>query len=826
MKKKITISVIAFFSMCFLSLNAQHTSKNNLTEEPIYFIKPFPDFSNNNLPTNEECYCYYYNDFIDYTNFISLYVAGLVQSLQNQWYTEQRSVLDEELIDRLGLDPDFSHNYSSDFLQQNFFKEAFSPSVSNRFLTDAKNTDIGASQGHLEEYKKTYIPRKLFQYAQNNSQYDFGGLTHNNKAIESMSFTEAQNLWNHYATINIDHEVDWRYHSARIQKINNMLAHQPIINPIAEYISFNNYIASLFNNHVNAQSLSNTVSVMTGYMIYQQQLNFLYSFPSQNHVFLNFGYHFYSPYANRVQIQNFMNNIIGSGSGTHDIGEPNMTPEEIMREYSMTSMNLGNKAARFYEDKDALREEAAKFQERNGYDGNSKNLVKRLAEFFEDEEPFMPNSYWNGTQSWGQDSDRPERLMNIRLSSQALNWEIGDFGRVLEVLGNFSELDELKGLWLREYLKNAPDNSFLNHFTNEELGRIFDFDYRGINYLGLRFSPWALERILEIEPGDNIYGWDLFLNPIKLQILQALAGGETVTFEDLELMAEFFRIKELIPDAKYENLVSLYDLLGSDKYAILNIDCNQIQNWQTLAQHTAPQSVLDKIENLPSSWANDFEIQSIDDAGGTMVNLDYFSVKIDTLPNNPTTNQQFTPDEFIDHIRRNINDFTEGSTFGPYCNFSSMCPTETALWNSDNPLGSIIYIDISGDDGVVALTEYTNSYWYFMTMNAPYAGNHPVSGTRQFGYETNSDGSYNFFVRGVDRIASNAIENAAYIFTLGDPFGAADDLWSSFQTKTNEFVNANNGSSIILPPVKSRPDWDDVKDVLRGTKPISDLGCN
>ena len=404
MKKKITISVIAFFSMCFLSLNAQHTSKNNLTEEPIYFIKPFPDFSNKNLPTNQECYCYYYKDLIDYTNFISLYVAGLVQSLQNQWYTEQRSVLDEELIDRLGLDPDFSHNYSSDFLQQNFFKEAFSPSVSNRFLTDAKNTDIGAIQGHLEEYKKTYIPRKLFQYAQNNSQYDFGGLTHNNKAIESMSFTEAQNLWNHYATINIDHEVDWRYHSARIQKINNMLAHQPIINPIAEYISFNNYIASLFNNHVNAQSLSNTVSVMTGYMIYQQQLNFLYSFPSQNHVFLNFGYHFYSPYANRVQIQNFMNNIIGSGSGTHDIGEPNMTPEEIMREYSMTSMNLGNKAARFYEDKDALREEAAKFQERNGYDGNSKNLVKRLAEFFEDEEPFMPNSYWNGTQSWGQDS--------------------------------------------------------------------------------------------------------------------------------------------------------------------------------------------------------------------------------------------------------------------------------------------------------------------------------------------------------------------------------------------------------------------------------------
>jgi hypothetical protein len=39
-------------------------------------------------------------------------------------------------------------------------------------------------------------------------------------------------------------------------------------------------------------------------------------------------------------------------------------------------------------------------------------------------------------------------------------------------------------------------------------------------------------------------------------------------------------------------------------------------------------------------------------------------------------------------------------------------------------------------------------------MNAPYAGNHPVSGTRQFGYEQGFDGSYNFFVRGVDRFNS------------------------------------------------------------------------
>ncbi len=179
-----------------------------------------------------------------------------------------------------------------------------------------------------------------------------------------------------------------------------------------------------------------------------------------------------------------------------------------------------------------------------------------------------------------------------------------------------------------------------------------------------------------------------------------------------------------------------------------------------MAQHTAPESVQNKIESLPSSWANNFEIQALDKARGAVVNLDYFSVNVTSLPKNPTTGNRFSANAFLDYIRRNFNDFINDdlSSFDPYCKITSMCQTETALWNSNNPLGSIIYIDIPGNDGVVVCTEYTNSYWYFMTMNAPYSGNHPVSGTRQFGYEQKADGSYNFFVRGVDRIDSRGME--------------------------------------------------------------------
>ena len=275
------------------------------------------------------------------------------------------------------------------------------------------------------------------------------------------------------------------------------------------------------------------------------------------------------------------------------------------------------------------------------------------------------------------------------------------------------------------------------------------------------------------------------------------------------------------------NAYALQNAIEENPFLLLEIDCNQIVQWQTLAQHDAPQNVKTKINNLPSTFYNDFEIQLITDANGTIVNMDYFPVNVTTLPNNPTTGQQFTANEFLDYFRRNLNSFTNGSgsEFEPYCNIPTMCQTETDLWNSNNPLGAIIYIDIPADDGVVVCTEYTDSYWYFMTMNAPYAGNHPVSGTRQFGYEPNLDGSYNFFVRGVDRFNSFIQSDIAEIFSNTDSFLAADLLWLTLQQNMNNFVNSNGGASSIGTNAKKRPNWNKIKGVSLGNRPINDLGC-
>jgi hypothetical protein len=60
----------------------------------------------------------------------------------------------------------------------------------------------------------------------------------------------------------------------------------------------------------------------------------------------------------------------------------------------------------------------------------------------------------------------------------------------------------------------------------------------------------------------------------------------------------------------------------------------------------------------------------------------------------------------------------------------------------------------------------------------------------------------------------------------GNPFFGADNLWESFQNKLDQYINDNGGSSQINIPVKYRTDWEKVKEILEGDRPISDLGCD
>jgi hypothetical protein len=139
------------------------------------------------------------------------------------------------------------------------------------------------------------------------------------------------------------------------------------------------------------------------------------------------------------------------------------------------------------------------------------------------------------------------------------------------------------------------------------------------------------------------------------------------------------------------------------------------------------------------------------------------------------------------------------------------------------------------DSGSVICSNYSNNHWFFTTLTTPWApdfgdddndGMHPVSGNREFGYYLDTYGNYVFYVRGVDRIERGAAASIASIIYQGQPFQGADSLWNKMKENLVTFVNNNGGTANSNSNEIYRPDWNKVKEVLRGNRPKTDLGCN
>lgn len=263
-------------------------------------------------------------------------------------------------------------------------------------------------------------------------------------------------------------------------------------------------------------------------------------------------------------------------------------------------------------------------------------------------------------------------------------------------------------------------------------------------------------------------------------------------------------------------------------FALVDPPCDVVKQWLATAKHTATQSQLDKLKTIVNTVSNPdgsikyqdiARLQNINDAYSTVVNMDYFPVKINQLP--VVNGNRMTPEQFLNHIRTNINNFvdTSYSEFTPYHWYGV---NEEGLWKSSNPLGSVIAIDIKGpDNGSVIVTGYSPEKWTFSTIYDPKYDNHPVSGNRDFGYTQNNDGSFTFYTRGVDRLTDFVTTKAQEYANI--PFSQADSLWKTFQNKINAFVNSHQGNSSVSSQEIYRPDWDKVKAVIDGRAPLSSL---
>ena len=281
------------------------------------------------------------------------------------------------------------------------------------------------------------------------------------------------------------------------------------------------------------------------------------------------------------------------------------------------------------------------------------------------------------------------------------------------------------------------------------------------------------------------------------------------------------------------------DQIKDQPFALIDVPCDIIKKWLETAKFKPEKEQLDKLKSIVDISSSNSSVtpggitvqrvaslQKIDDAYSPAVNMDYFPVRVNQLP--IINGIRSTPEQFLNHIRTNINNFVDKSysEFTPYNNYGV---DDRALWNSSNPLGTIIKIDIKGpDNGSVIVTNYRSNKWTFSTIYEPKYKTHPVSGNRDFGFMQNTDGSYTFYTRGVDRLTTidaTTVQNSEFLSYMmgGSPFSQADALWTSFQNKINNFVNSNQGSSSVAAQEIYRPDWAKVKAVIDGKAPLSSL---
>jgi hypothetical protein len=303
------------------------------------------------------------------------------------------------------------------------------------------------------------------------------------------------------------------------------------------------------------------------------------------------------------------------------------------------------------------------------------------------------------------------------------------------------------------------------------------------------------------------------------------------------------------PDANgfYPSKVQeLWSYLQNNPYGL--IPCNAVASFMTLGNFQAPSAVTNRIAQLNQTYINSnpwstfiqqpFYIQNINDASSSVVNCDYFPIRITTLPT--VNGVQMTAGQLFEHFRKNFNQFINNgiATFAPY-NTPGLFD-DGPLYMSSNPLTAMLHLNMVNDGTVIVSDYYSSSQgisrMLVKTMRSPLDIDHPVSGNRAWGIfpATNSTGGteYVFYTQGVDRITnfSDVVANSFLTsLNIKGGFDIANLLWESLQDKMVKFITDNGGSAQKYTPTIYYPNWDDIKDFYEKKitlqQLIQRLGC-
>jgi hypothetical protein len=144
------------------------------------------------------------------------------------------------------------------------------------------------------------------------------------------------------------------------------------------------------------------------------------------------------------------------------------------------------------------------------------------------------------------------------------------------------------------------------------------------------------------------------------------------------------------------------------------------------------QAVKDKLKGARAAQ------QDISQGSGDYV-YDEYRTTIDEMPSGTT------PEQFLQQLAENLNGTVKNPDFDSRNEF-------TRRESGPAQVGEIVDIDIMGpDNGSVVLSEQSSSHFIYTVVETAEMGSHPEAGSREFGFEVNSDGSTTFYTRGASR---------------------------------------------------------------------------
>lgn len=400
--------------------------------------------------------------------------------------------------------------------------------------------------------------------------------------------------------------------------------------------------------------------------------------------------------------------------------------------------------------------------------------------------------------------------------------------------------DDVAAVFLQQQEEDAPGDEFkvLTGDNRTQLcaiamERVSDWQERDILALEVAFKGDSIGSNIQ-----NFMAGYAFGHKYRRLVVAAADKIYICTYNNIGSPAEVIETVEYSTEQKANVKFNLLQHMGGENDTMLldapdlppNVTAEELVNtWSDLLNMKHEQAIYDVLNDVDGVAF----IQDISEAKGLDVNLDYFSVNIDRLPNN------ISPAEFLTTFRTNINSFINGE-------LSNFVPFDPERWVTDNFRAEIVHIDMGDthawydgmfggmidgflvdgnpwynpDDGSVIVTLQEENRWVFTTIyiesdseNDYY---HPVSGNREFGINANPDGSFTFYTAGVDR--TTTVVDATTNDVINVVFSKADELWNSMLVETENFIDRETGdedSATRNVPVTLRPSWENARNVLK-----------